>query len=140
MGYLPVFGGTLIRLKVEYLPGERDSKPLWLWNSAISITAARLDRLWQAFLRKFDLEHTFSMFKQTLGGTLPVIRSPHAADLWTWLVIVAHPQLRLAARSRSIFAALGRVPVRVSDIPLPASAEGFATSADGCHCPPVHGN
>ncbi|MFI7133952.1 NF041680 family putative transposase [Nonomuraea sp. NPDC050153] len=96
VGDLPVIEGTLIRLQVEYLPGERAPKPLWLWSSAISITAAHLDRLWQAFLRRFDLEHTFRMFKQTLGWTTPKIRNPHAADLWTWLVIVAHTQLRLA--------------------------------------------
>ncbi|GAA3780607.1 hypothetical protein GCM10022206_19490 [Streptomyces chiangmaiensis] len=36
------------------------------------------------------------MFKQTLGWTTSKIRDPHAADLWTWLVIVAHTQLRLA--------------------------------------------
>jgi hypothetical protein len=30
---------------------------------------ADVDRLWQAFLRRFDLEHTFRMFKQILGWT-----------------------------------------------------------------------
>jgi hypothetical protein len=36
------------------------------------------------------------MFKQTLGWTAPKIRDPAAGDRWTWLVIVAHTQLRLA--------------------------------------------
>jgi len=27
------FEGTLIRLRVEHLPGQRDPKPLWLWSS-----------------------------------------------------------------------------------------------------------
>jgi hypothetical protein len=55
-----------------------------------------VDRWWQAFLRCFDLEHTFWLFKQTLGWTRPRIRTPAAADRWTWWIIAAHTQLRLA--------------------------------------------
>jgi DDE superfamily endonuclease len=97
-GPLPVIEGTLIRLQVQHLPGDRDPKPVWLWSSATGTSAAHLDRLWQAFLRRFDLEHTFRLFKQTLGWTTPKIRTPEAADRWTWLVITAHTQLRLARR------------------------------------------
>src|SRR3954464_9700474 len=50
----------------------------------------------QAFLRSFDLEHTFRLFKQTLGWTVLKIRTPQAADRWTWIIIAAHTQLRLA--------------------------------------------
>jgi DDE superfamily endonuclease len=95
-GDLPVLEGTLIRLQVEHLPGQRDAKPLWLWSSATGATPAHVDRLWQAFLRRFDLEHTFRLFKQTLGWTAPRLRDPAAADRWTWLLIAAHTQLRLA--------------------------------------------
>ena len=42
------------------------------------------------------LEHTFRLFKQVLGWTAPKIRDPAAADRWTWLIIAAHAQLRLA--------------------------------------------
>ena len=56
--------------------------------------------LWQAFLRRFDLEHTFRLFKQTLGWTRPEARTPAAADRWTWLIIAAHTQLRLARPRR----------------------------------------
>ena len=52
--------------------------------------------VWQAFLRRFDLEHTFRLFKQVLGWTVPKIRNPEAADRWTWIIITAHTQLRLA--------------------------------------------
>jgi len=65
---------TLIRLQVEHLPGDRDPKPIWLWASTTDATAADVDRWWQAFLRRFDLEHTFRLFKQTLGWTRPRIR------------------------------------------------------------------
>ena len=69
---------------------------MWLWTSITGATAADVDRWWQAFLRRFDLEHTFRLFKQTLGWTTPKLRDPAAADRWTWLVIAAHTQLRLA--------------------------------------------
>ena len=32
-GTLPVIEGTLIRLQVDHLPGDRDPKPVWLWWS-----------------------------------------------------------------------------------------------------------
>src|ERR1039457_777546 len=51
------------------------------------------------------LEHTFRLFKQVLGWTAPAIRAPAAADRWPWLVIAAHPQLRIA---RHLAAALRR--------------------------------
>jgi hypothetical protein len=95
-GQLPIIEGTLIRLQVEHLPGDRAPKPLWLWTSDPAATGIDVDRAWQAFLRRFDLEHTFRFFKQTLGWTTPKLRDPAAADRWTWLVIVAHTQLRLA--------------------------------------------
>ena len=88
--------GTLIRLAVDHLPGDRDPKPVWLWSSATGAAPGQVDRLWQAFLRRFDLEHTFRFVKQVLGWTTPKIRNPQAADRWTWLIITAYAQLRLA--------------------------------------------
>src|SRR6266498_2727671 len=73
-GPLPVIEGTLIRLAVDHLPGDRDPKPIWLWSSATGAAPGEVDRLWQAFLRRFDLEHTFRLFKQILGWTAPKIR------------------------------------------------------------------
>lgn len=55
-GELPLIHGTLIRLKVEHLPGDRDPKPVWLWSSRTGMTGAEVDLRWQAFLRRFDLE------------------------------------------------------------------------------------
>ncbi|MFB0633637.1 transposase, partial [Streptomyces sp. AB3(2024)] len=73
-----------------HLPGDRDPKPVWLWSSKTGMTSEDIDLRWQAFLRRFDLEHTFRLFKQTLGWTVPKIRDPNTADLWTWLIIAAH--------------------------------------------------
>ncbi|WP_329307602.1 transposase [Streptomyces sp. NBC_01260] len=96
LGALPVIEGTVIRLQVEHLPSGATPKPVWLWWSGLDATEAEVDLLWQAFLRRFDIEHTFRLFKQTLGWTCPKIRSPEAADRWTWLILVVFTQLRLA--------------------------------------------
>ena len=45
---------------------------------------------------RFDLEHTSRLLNQTLGWTAPKIRTPDAADHWTWLILAAHTQLQLA--------------------------------------------
>ncbi|QCX82419.1 Transposase DDE domain protein (plasmid) [Streptomyces sp. YIM 121038] len=92
---LPLIEGTVIRLQVEHLPSGGEPKPVWLWWSKTGATAADTDRCWQVFLRRFDVEHMFRFWKQTLGWTAPRLRSPEAADRWTWLVLAAHAQLRL---------------------------------------------
>jgi hypothetical protein len=69
---------------------------VWLWASVVGLEADEVDRIWQTYLRRFDVEHTFRLFKQTLGWTRPRIRDPHAADRWSWLIIAAYTQLRLA--------------------------------------------
>ena len=75
-GPLPVIEGTLVRLQVDHLPGDRDPKPVWLWYSRTGAAPGEVDRCWQAFLRRFDLEHTFRLFKQVLGWTVPKIATP----------------------------------------------------------------
>jgi hypothetical protein len=42
------------------------------------------------------IEHTIRFAKQTLGWTTPRPRHPAQADRWTWLVLAAYAQLRLA--------------------------------------------
>jgi hypothetical protein len=96
-GTLPVIEGTLIQLRPARLPGYRALKPLWLWAPVTGAGPADVTALWQAFLRRFDLEHTFRFFKQVLGWTAPKLRDPAAADRWTWLILACCTQLRLAA-------------------------------------------
>src|SRR5262249_8683982 len=93
-GPLPVIEGTLIRLAVDHLPGDRDPKPVWLWSSATGAAPGQVDRLWQAFLRRFDLEHTFRFVKQVLGWTTPKTRNPQAADPWTRPILTPYAQPR----------------------------------------------
>jgi hypothetical protein len=95
----PIVVGTLILVEVERLPrGERrrDPRVLWLWWHGPEGEAPDLALLWRAYARRFDLEHTFRFFKQTLGWTAPRVRHPAQADRWTWLVLAAFTQLRLA--------------------------------------------
>ncbi|WP_323137392.1 NF041680 family putative transposase [Streptomyces sp. NBC_01619] len=100
-GTLPIVEGTVIRLDIDHLPSGATPKPVWLWWSGTGATPADTDRLWQAYLRRFDIEHTFRLFKQTLGRTCPKIRTPEAADRWTWPILAAYTQLRLARPPRS---------------------------------------
>ena len=95
-GDLPVIEGTLIRLHAGHLPGNRSPEPLWLWSSRAGTSAGEVTRTWQAFLRRFDIEHTFRFLKQVLGWTRPKLRDPAAADRWTWLIIACYAQLYLA--------------------------------------------
>jgi hypothetical protein len=99
-GPLPIVVGTLVLVEVERLPrGERRRKPrvVWLWWHGEG--EPDLGLLWRAYVRRFDLEHTFRFFKQTLGWTTPRVRHPEQADRWTWLVLAAFTQLRLARPS-----------------------------------------
>jgi hypothetical protein len=98
-GPLPIAVGTLILVEVERLPrGERRREPkkLWLWWHGPEGTEPDLDLLRKAYVRRFDLEHTFRFLKQTLGWSAPRVRHPGQADRWTWLVLAAFAQLRLA--------------------------------------------
>ncbi len=132
--------GTLIRLRVEHLPGQRDPKPLWLWSSRTEATGREVDRCWQAFLRRFDLEHTFRLLKQTLGWTAAKIRDPAAGDRWTWLIITAYAQLRLARGLTDDLRRPWERPAPPGRLTQPASAAGFATSARRPRYRPAHRN
>jgi DDE superfamily endonuclease len=91
----PIVRGTLVRVDVQHLPKptSRTKKTLWLWTAGPD---PDLQVCWRAYLRRFDIEHTFRFVKNTLGWTTPSVRTPQQADRWTWLVVAAYTQLRLA--------------------------------------------
>jgi hypothetical protein len=98
-GPLPIVRGTLVLVEVERLPrGERRREPrvLWLWWHGPEKATPDLELIWRSYVRRFDLEHTFRFLKQTLGWITPRVRHPEQADRWTWLVVAAFTQLRLA--------------------------------------------
>ncbi|GGU50167.1 hypothetical protein GCM10010289_83280 [Streptomyces violascens] len=88
--------GTVIRPVVQKPPSGGVNKPVWLWWSGTGATTVEADRCWQSFLRRFDIEHIFRLFKDIFGWTKPRLRSSEAADRWIWLVIAAYVQLRRA--------------------------------------------
>jgi hypothetical protein len=94
----PIVRGTVVLVEVSRLPA-RPYQPqvLWLWWAGPE-GALDLDLLWRAYVRRFDLEHTLRFCKQCLGWTTPRVRHPEQADRWTWLVVAAYTQLRLAQR------------------------------------------
>jgi hypothetical protein len=92
----PIVTGTIIRVEVEHLPKPtaRAKKTLWLhWSGPHT---PDLDVCWRAYLRRFDIEHTFRFAKNTLGWTAPSLCTPEQAERWTWLTVAALTQLRLA--------------------------------------------
>lgn len=97
----PVVKGTVILVEVSRLPREtRKPKKLWLWWVGDG-GEPDLDLIWRSYCRRFSLEHAIKFLKLTLGWTAPRVRHPEQADLWTWLILAAYTQLRLA---RSIVA------------------------------------
>jgi hypothetical protein len=98
-GALPIVVGTLVMVEVERLPGgerRRKLRVLWLWWHGPEREAPNLKLIWRAYVRRFDLEHTFRFLKQALGWSTPRVRHPEQADRWTWLVLATFTQLRLA--------------------------------------------
>jgi hypothetical protein len=91
----PIVRGTVLRVEVAQLPRQtRQPRQLWLFWYGPGEPDLRL--IWQAYVRRFDVEHTLRFFKQTLHWTVPQIRLPEQADLGTWLVLLAYTHLRLA--------------------------------------------
>jgi hypothetical protein len=100
-GRRPIVRGTRVLVEVSRFPQPtREPQALWLWwhtpETPDGLCLPDLDRVGRADVRRFVLEHPFRFFKPTLNGTLPRGRSPEPADRWTWLVVAASTQLRLA--------------------------------------------
>ncbi|MER5852945.1 NF041680 family putative transposase [Streptomyces sp. NPDC002012] len=132
---LPVIEGTVIRLQVDHLPGGQDPLPVWLWSSRTGMTSEDVDLRWQAFLRRFDLEHTFRFAKQTLGWTRPKLRTPQAADRWTWIVIAAHTQLRLTREAAADLRRPWEKPVEPARLTPARVRRGFRNLRPHLHNP-----
>jgi hypothetical protein len=95
--------GTVVRLEVGRLPGRRRTPDVvWLWwqpppnREPRAPTPEDLDPLWRGYCRRADLEQAFRFIKQSLRWVTPRVRLPEQADRWTWLVLAAYTQLRLA--------------------------------------------
>ena len=139
-GELPVIEGTLIRLRVSRLPGNRSPEPLWLWTTTARLDDETVNRSWQAFLRRFDIEHTFRFLKQVLGWTRPKLRDPAAADRWTWIIIACYTQLWLARGLAEDLRLPWQRPCPPGRLTPPGSGAGSGTSARRCLIWPARRN
>lgn len=91
----PVIRCHLVRVTVEKLPSGRKLRgPLWLWWAGPGMPD--LDLTWRAYLHRFDIEHTYRFAKHGLGWDKTALRHPEQVARWTWLIIAALTQLRLA--------------------------------------------
>ena len=121
----PIVRGSVVRVDVERLPkpsSRANNKTLWLWWSGPG--QPDLELCLHAYLHRFDIEHTYRFVKNTLGWTTPSLRTPEQADRWTWLIVGAYTQLRIA---RGIVADLRLPWERPRDpesSPRPGSGEG----------------
>jgi hypothetical protein len=114
-GPRPIVRGTIIRVQVERVPARtRPPKVLWLWWAGPG--DLDLELAWRAYIRRFDLEHTVRLCKQTLGWTTPRPRHPEQADRWTWLVLAAYTAAPGPPGRGRCAAAVGRLrpPPRLS--------------------------
>lgn len=146
-GPRPLTRGTVVRLHVGRLPGQR-RKPevIWLWwqpppgsPSRGNPTSEDLALLWRAYARRYDLEQTFRFMKQTLEWVTPRVRLPEQADRWTWLVAAAYAQLRLARAAKSV-RALARTAQRQALPPRrapPTGEKGRLTARPAPHPHPI---
>src|SRR5260221_484209 len=91
----PLVRGTLLRLERDHLHRPTQTpQPLWCWWWGP--VPPDLAEVWQAYVARSSIEHSFRFFKQTLKWTTPKLRAQEAADRWTALLLVAFVQLRLA--------------------------------------------
>jgi hypothetical protein len=91
----PVIRCHLLRVTVTRLPnGRRVPGPLWLWWAGPGVPD--LDLCWRAYLHRFDVEHAYRFAKHQLGWDKAALRHPEQVSRWTWLIIAALTQLRLA--------------------------------------------
>jgi hypothetical protein len=93
----PLVIGWVVRITLDRTPNQaRPLKPLWLWYAGPVPPDPRV--LWRAYVHRFDVEHTLRFCKERLGWDRARVRTPEQMDHWTWVVLAAYTQLRLARR------------------------------------------
>lgn len=77
-GGIPIVEGTLVHLAVEYLPGNRAPRPLWLWQHSDPDTAVHdADRPWRIFLSRHRILRRLAAAGAAYLPLSPTIRRPH---------------------------------------------------------------
>ncbi len=95
-GYRPGHARPVTRGSVVWVcSADPAFPPMWLfWTGPQG--SFDLDRVWRAYLRRYDIEHLFRFLKQYLAWTRPRVRGPEQALRWSQLVAVAYMHLVLA--------------------------------------------
>ena len=92
----PLVRGTLIRLEVEHLPRPTKAPQ----PAVVLVVGATSHPIWRRSGRPMSpgsrLNTPSASSSRPCKWTTPKLRSPAAADRWTWLLLLAYVQLRLA--------------------------------------------
>jgi hypothetical protein len=116
-GELPMVKGTSSSCRSSTCPATAARTAVRLWSSRAGTSADQVDRAWQAFLRRFDIEHAFPFFKQALGWTRPKLRGPAAADRGPGSSLPATPSSTSPAASPPTSGCPGSAPARLAARP-----------------------
>jgi hypothetical protein len=140
-GELPIIQGTLLRLQVDHLPGDRDPKPLWLWSSRTGITPPHT---WTGSGRRscvgLILSTPSGCSSRAWAGPAPSCAPPRPLTAGPGWSSPATPSSAWPAPSPTTCAAPGRSPRSRAVSPPPGSAAGFGTCMRRPPCQPVHQN
>jgi hypothetical protein len=91
----PLVNGWVVRVTLDHTSNQaRPLKPLWLWYAGPNPPDPQL--VWRAYVHRFDVEHTLRFCKERPGWDRARVRTPQQMDRWTWVVLAAYTQLRLA--------------------------------------------
>lgn len=95
---IPHIFGSVLEVEVAKLPGSRSGGKLWLWTSKDmeNCSEQEVQELVRAYFHRFDIEHMFRFFKQTLGLTRFKCQLPSTFDNWFQLVTACYNQLLIA--------------------------------------------
>lgn len=138
----PIVSGTVVCVDVEHLPKptSRTKKTLWLWVAAGAGTNPDLEVCWRAYLRRFDIEHTFRFLKNTLGWTTPRLCTPNRPTSGPGSSSPPTPNCAWPAAWSKTNDCPGNAGSNPAGSPPPASDEGFGAPPPHWAPQPVHQN
>ena len=139
-GELPVVEGTLIRLAVDRLPGDRNPEPLWLWSARAGPPPPR----WTAPGRRSSaasISNTCSgSSSRPSAGPAPGCATRPPPTGGPGSSSPATPSSAWPATSPPTSGCPGSGPARPAGSPRPGSAAGSGTSARRCPARPARRN
>jgi hypothetical protein len=96
-GPRPIVRGSILRVQVERVPAKtRPPKVLWLWWAGPAGLPLDLDLAWRPMSAGSTWSTPSGSASRPSAGRRQGRALPAQADRWTWLVLAAYAQLRLA--------------------------------------------